>query len=159
MESSLEAATTSTKRSPEKMKPPAMPARKMKKKSPSLIDESLEKFSNIVDKVQTEDSFDHFGKYVAAELRQLSQHSAIKLQFKIQKSLMDTKLAELREKECSENLSMYIPSSPSTDASEAHSPNVQYFHLTPSAQSDNRLIDILKEAVAVSFIDKDDESI
>ena len=80
------------------MRPPLLPSKKFKKRSargqttPEIAD-AIQQLDKIAQNAVQDKPYDQFGKYVAAELRQLPQRQAILLQQEIKNCVTRSKLS------------------------------------------------------------------
>jgi uncharacterized membrane protein YccC len=117
------------------MRPPAASVKRVKKRvvsdenSNSEISVAIQQLDKIAQNAAEEKPYDQFGKFVAAELRQLPQRQAILLQQEIQNSIIRSKLTSLEpavnsnSREASHVPFSPVPFSPSSDYSLSTSSN------------------------------------
>jgi hypothetical protein len=77
------------------MKSPSNLTKKFKRQAVPKIADAIQHLDRIAQSAAEEKPYDHFGKYVAAELRQLPQRQAILLQQEIQNCITLAKLSFL----------------------------------------------------------------
>jgi hypothetical protein len=97
-EGSTERSEKSNSNAQRQMTPPSMPSKKFKKRAAhgqaaSEIADAIYQLDKIAQNAAEDKPYDHFGKYVAAELRQLPQRQAILLQQEIQNCITRSKLS------------------------------------------------------------------
>ena len=130
------------------MRPPSLPLKKFKKRSahgqtaPEIAD-AIQQLDKIAQNAVEDKPYDQFGKYVAAELRQLPQRQAILLQQEIQNCITRSKLSLLPPTQYSHTEQIRIDvMSPCSSSGSTDS---------PSTLSMNTDYDILSQAMIHSF--------
>jgi len=130
------------------MRPPLLPSKKFKKRSargqttPEIAD-AIQQLDKIAQNAVEDKPYDHFAKYVAAELRQLPQRQAILLQQEIQNCIARSKLSLLPPTHYSHTEQIRIDvMSPCSSSGSTDS---------PSTLSMNTDYDILSQAMIHSF--------
>jgi hypothetical protein len=130
------------------MRPPSLPSKKFKKRSahgqtaPEIAD-AIQQLDKIAQNAAEDKPYDQFGKYVAAELRQLPQRQAILLQQEIQNCITRSKLSLLPPTQYSHTEQIRIDvMSPCSFSGSTDS---------PSTLSTNTDYDILSQAMIHSF--------
>lgn len=128
------------------MRPPATPMKRVKKraaseKTPSEISAAIHQLDKIAQNAAEEKPYDQFGKFVAAELRQLPQRQAILLQQEIQNCIIRSKLSSLEHAVYSNPQQVFdVAFSPSSDHS-----------LASQSVSSNDDDDVIKQVLIKTF--------
>lgn len=132
------------------------PKKRVKKQADPEIADAISQLNRISENVSEGKTYDEFGKYVAAELRQLPQREAILLQQEIQNSITRVKLRCLENKNQLNNYygeplqlqtspSLYAPSDRSTPSSAPYETNTQ------NNEDDGYVNDVLHQALVNTF--------
>jgi len=141
--------------SPTKMKQPSGSVKKIKKQTAPDIAIAIEQLDKIAQSANEEKAYDHFGKYVAYELRQLPQRHAILLQSEIQSCITRFRLSTLeplpqqyhqQPLPYTEQLHVNVASPPTSSSS------ISNYTSTPRV---NEEYDMLSQAIINSFSDND----
>lgn len=133
------------------MRPPPVPIKKVIKKrvasnrTPSEISVAIHQLDKIAQNAAEDKPYDQFGKFVAAELHQLSQQQAILLQQEIQNCIIRSKLSSLEPAVNLHSLQSDVAVSPSSD----------YSFATPSVFSIDD-DDVLRQVMVQTFGSKFD---
>ncbi|XP_046403076.1 uncharacterized protein LOC124168791 isoform X2 [Ischnura elegans] len=113
------------------MKPPEPPKKKLKKSvdvADKEISQAIQKLDEIANKTTVDKPYDEFGKYVAAELRQLPTRAAIILQQEIQKCITNSKLQLLDSETAPEQFGRYLEYPQSVASSDEASSSSRQSH-------------------------------
>lgn len=131
---------------PTEMRPPPASVKKVKKRvvsdetSNSEISVAIHQLDKIAQNAAEEKPYDQFGKFVAAELRQLPQRQAILLQQEIQNSIIRSKLTALEP-------AINLNSRETNDVPFSPSPNYSFTTQSTSSNDD----DVLRQVMIQTF--------
>jgi GTPase Era involved in 16S rRNA processing len=128
----------SPSKSPGRMKSPSNVKKKFKRQATPEIADAIQHLDRIAQSVAEEKPYEQFGKYVAAELRQLPQHQAIILLQEIQNAITLAKLSFLETMHSHHTETVIVDISPSTSSASSNAPS------TPIINDDS---DILHQAI------------
>lgn len=119
-----------------------MTSKKFKKRAAPEIADAIQQLDKIAQNAVEDKPYDQFGKYVAAELRQLPQRQAILLQQEIQNCIIRSKLSCLPPTNYSDTEQIRIDvMSPCSSSGSTDS---------PSTLSMNNDYDILSQAMIIN---------
>ncbi|PSN40161.1 hypothetical protein C0J52_14093 [Blattella germanica] len=91
---------------------------------PSVVEKVSKKLNQVIEKLDNEDAFEKFGKYVAAELRQLPKRPAILLQLEIQNTIAQAKLSRLEQEVAIDPIFVNITNDSPSAQSPSEEPSV-----------------------------------
>lgn len=137
--------TKNRKRSPAKMQPPAPPrASKYSKKSQTRFEKSVSQLQKIAElsTADSEDQHDKFGKFVAAQLRDMPLRSVIILQEKIQ-GLITTERLRLLDTIASPRTTSSLSSMPWSSPSVSDASNQDHVEDEEDLNTTNTSADLL----------------
>jgi tRNA 2-selenouridine synthase SelU len=105
------------------MKSPSNLTKKFKRQAAPEIADAIQHLDRIAQSVAEEKPYDQFGKYVAAELRQLPQRQVIILLQEIQNSITLAKLSFLETMHSHHTETVIVDISPSTSSASSNAPS------------------------------------